>query len=247
VSQPVEPTSFGPNKGPGTIIDDPSYVHGLTRTATSPVTVTLGGRESCGGLLVYTKYSLQLAAGAQTPTYWPSGETGELPCQVNAGGYYPDAPPTRESERDGGCVFHGLEVNAQSMPDVPWLPGSNVPLAVVPWRPSLPRGSAYSDFCRVQWTSWGAPTATGVGVFRNGFDQWGVKAQLSGLGWCPKLGIAYTRLKATLFGAGEPITGSGNLSPSVANRLRRGGRSLPPHAHVQVEPAAAHCVEGLSG
>jgi hypothetical protein len=41
----------------------------------------------------------------------------------------------------------------------------------------------------------------------------------------------YTRLKATLFGAGEPMTGTGYLTSSSANRLRRGERSLPPHAH----------------
>jgi hypothetical protein len=265
-NRPVEPSSFGPNSGPGTILDDPNYVQALewsswggaqatatgrvrletTRTATSPVTVTLDGLESCGGLLVYTSYSLQLALGVQTPMYWPSGETGTFPCHVNAGGYYPNASFTRSSEAQGGCVFHGLEVNAQSDPDFPWLPGSNAPVAVVPWTPRLPRGSAYSFFCRMQWTTWTQPTVVGEGVLRNGFTQWGVKVQLSQLGWCPKLGVAYTHLAMTLYGSGEAITGQGNLSRSAANRLRSnvGRHGLSTHIYRQAEPASAGCVEG---
>jgi hypothetical protein len=265
-NRPIEPTSFGPNSGPGTILDDPNYVQALewsswggaqatgtgrvrletTRTAMSPVTVTLGGLESCGGLLIYSSYSLQLASGAQTPMYWPSGQTGTFPCHVNAGGYFPNAPFTRSSEAQGGRVFHGLEVNAQSDSDFPWLPGGNAPLAVVPWTPRLPRGSAYTLFCRMQWTAWAQSTVTGKGVMRNGIKQWGAKAQLSQPGWCSKLGIAYTHLTMTLYGNGDEITGQGNISKSAAIRLRSnvGRHGLSTHVYRQAEPSGAGCVEG---
>jgi hypothetical protein len=263
-NQPTRPASFGPNKGPGMILDDPNYVQGIqwnswgeaqatgagqvsletTRTATSPVTVILGGLEQCGGLSVYSSYSLQLAAGASAPKYWPSGQTGTFPCRVVAGGYFPSGPFTRKGEAAGGCVFQGLEANAQFFAQFPWLGGDDASLTNLTWTPRLPRGSAYTLFCRMQWTAWAQPTVTGKGVLRNGVKQWGAKVQLSQPGWCPKLGVAYTHLMMTLYGSGEEITGQGNISKSAANRLRssigRSGSST--HVYQQAEPARAGCV-----
>jgi hypothetical protein len=189
--------------------------------------------------MVYTAYELQLLPPFAPPLYWSSGKAGAFPCHVNAGGYYPGGPRSRELERRGECPFAGLEVNDHTASDFNWLPGGNKPLAAIPWRPRL--SGAYSLFCRMDWSSWGDPTVTGEGVLRNGFDQWGVKATLSDLAWCPKLGVAYTRLQMKVYGTGEPITG-GNLSQSTARRLRQDvGRSRY-RSYTQVEPAVAGCV-----
>jgi hypothetical protein len=78
-------------------------------------------------------------------------------------------------------------------------------------------------------------------VLRNGFDQWGVKATLSDLAWCPKLGVTYTRLQVKVYGNGESVP-SGNLSQATAKRLRADvGRSRY-RSYTQVEPAVAGCV-----
>jgi hypothetical protein len=183
----VEPTQFGPNEGPGTYVDDPTYVHAITwqswggARATgegliqpnvssldepiSHVSVTLSGLQSCGGLMVYTGYELQLLPPSVPPLYWSSGKAGGFPCHVNAGAYYPGGPRSREIERRGECPFGGLEVNDHTASDFDWLPGSNKPLAAIPWRPRF--SGAYSLFCRMDWSRWGAD-----GEWRGSAAQW---------------------------------------------------------------------------
>jgi hypothetical protein len=262
----AEPTEFSPNRGPspgGTAsLPGLGYVRGLTwtswggtratgvgrvrllndRTSASSVTVTLGGLESCAGVMIYTSYSLELGVGAQRPRYWPSGQTGRFPCFISAGAYIPQSPLARVPEAQGSCVFHGLAVRSQGAPGLPWLVGTDE-TPDVKWSPHLPRGSAYSLFCRTQWTKWGEPIVTGRGVLRNGVKQWGVKVQLSQPAWCRQLGVAYNRLTMTVYGNGEPITGHGNISKGDANRLRGDiGRSgVGSRQYRQVEPPSADC------
>jgi hypothetical protein len=266
-NQAVEPTSFSPDKGPGAALYAHEYVRGLTwsswgaaqatgsgqvsiettRTATSPVTVTLSGLEDCGGLQVYSSYSLQLAAGAASPARWPSGQTGTFPCRVSAGGYFPDGPSyIRSSEAQGGCIFGGLNANLQFANAFPWLGGNDADYTNLPWSPRLPRGSAYTGFCRVHWSPWARPTVVGTGALRNGVKQWGAKAVLSQPEWCRELGVAYTRLTMTLYGAGEEITGMGDITASAAKKLKSeiGRPGFQPHVYKQAEPNDIGCTTG---
>ena len=192
--------------------------------------------------MTYGTYSLQLALGSRQPRYWPSGQTGSFPCRISAGAYIPGSALARQPETQGGCVFHGLEIRSQGASGLPWL-ASIVEPPAVSWRPGLPRGSAYSGFCRMQWSTWGVPIVTGKGVLRTGVKQWGVKAQLAQPAWCRGLGVAYSQLVMTLYGNGEPITGQGNISKAAADRLRSeiGRPGLRRRTYRQLEPASASC------
>lgn len=261
----LEPTEFSPTSGPGpgaASLPGVGYVQALKwtswggpeatgtgrvrlltdRTSASTVSVTLRGARNCGGVMAYSTYSLQLPQGSQQPRYWPSGQTGGFPCRISAGAYIPGSALARRPEAQGGCVFHGLEIHNQGAPGLPWLAYIFEPPAIS-WNPGLPRGSAYSGFCRMQWSTWGAQTVTGKGVLRTGVKQWGVKVQVGQPAWCRGLGVAYSRLVMTLYGSGEPISGQGNISQGAANRLRseihRPGLSR--RTYRQLEPASAGC------
>jgi hypothetical protein len=86
--------------------------------------------------------------------------------------------------------------------------------------------------------NWTKSTAVSRGVMRNGFDQWGVTAELGALAWCPGQAISYTSLSMTLYGRGEVIRGAGNVSKSEADRLVRriGERGISKQVYRQTKP-----------
>jgi hypothetical protein len=226
-SSAVEPGSFGPNSGPADVVEASNYVQGIAwsswggttavgsgrvflfqdRKSTSPVTVTLGGLTTCAGQSLYTTYTLSLAAGAQAPMYWPKGQKGSFPCHVTAALYDPYERSERSTVALGYCVLNnGLTI-----------PGREA----VAWTPPPPRGGAYVGTCATLWTAWASSLATGRGVMRDGLRQWPAKTELSGLAWCPRIGLGYSKLAMTLYGPGETIRGKGGVSKRDATRLRR--------------------------
>jgi hypothetical protein len=225
-SGPVEPTTFGPDKGPGPYIEASNYVEGITwsswggsqatgsgrvrllvGTTTSPVTVTLGGLTDCGGQSIYTTYSLALAPAAATPRFWPDGQNGSFPCHITAGYLNPTDPGERQAAARGDCTFNGLvKLGTYATP--------------VPWAPVPPRGR-YVGLCRMSWRSWGSSSAIGTGIMRNGFSQWAAVDEVSGLAWCPSQGLAYTKAKMTLYGKGEKLTKKGSVTKGEAAHLLR--------------------------
>lgn len=264
----IEPDHFG---GIGQSTDDPwtysKYVQGLhwsswggvqatatgsvwlsvpSSSETSPVVVTLGGLQTCGGQLIYTSYSLQLRAAATAPSGWPRGETGRFPCTINAGGYYPSDRLAREETDEGQCPLDGIANEFDGN--------------TVRWRPGLPRGALGSYLCRPRWSSWGKSIAVGEAVFRDGLRQWGARITLSGLAFCtrdgvsrdgrfaasPQLGVSYTRLTMTLYGRGEPEPSRPPFGVSATDLTRLLGAARRPHVkratYRQEAPGAEGCL-----
>jgi hypothetical protein len=221
------PEAFGPDKGPGPYIEARTYVRsvhwtswgGSTATgagevmllnntsATSPVSITFGGLTTCGGQMIYTTYTLTLAAGAATPKYWAQGQHGMFPCHITAGYFNPNDHGEHAAAARGDCTFNGLvKLGTYSEP--------------APWMPETPRGAHYFGLCRMAWASWGGPTASVTAIMRNGFTQWAATAKLSGLAWCPDQALAYTALTMTLYGTGEKIPSRmGSVTKREAERL----------------------------
>ena len=178
----------------------------------SPVTVVLGGLRRCGGVPVYTTYSLELAAGADQPEQWPTGQTGSFPCSVGADGF------ARRTPRGGGCIVGFLH---HPLPDPEGLRQS-----YPRFHPALP-GGGVTAFCHLRWTHWGGRIAVGDGLRENlhgGYGpqgperNWPVRLQLGRTVWCPRAAqadpfsgggeetrttvpaLAYTVLKLTEYG-----------------------------------------------
>jgi hypothetical protein len=212
------------------------------RGQSSAVSVTLGGLTTCGGPRIYTSYSLTLQPGASTPEFWPDGERASFPCRLNAGRFYPSAPGEAKRYREGGCVMLGGIWPASNG-------GSDLPAASrvitskpTVWSPPLPHGPL-GGFCRTRWSGWGRAQATGLGVLRNGFEQWGVTAVVSAPRWCRHLGISYTHMVMTRYGAGEPIPPRGAVTKRDAARLvsHIDKRGFAPHVTRQVQSPAYDC------
>jgi hypothetical protein len=185
--------------------------------ATVPVSVIASGLSACGGISVYTSLVISPAPGAEAPPHFAQVQRDRnvLPCEVHAGGYV-----AGEDERHdpNGCFFKGLRE-----------------LIVTP---------PFSLFyCAMRWKGWGASTTTGTGVASIGFKQYGLRVRLSRIGWCAKWTVSYTHETAEIWGAGESITGMGNVSPGDAVRLKALiGRAGQPHksAHESM-PEGAGC------
>jgi hypothetical protein len=186
--------------------------------ATLPVTVSAAGLQTCGGVKIYTSLVINVAAGATAPPHFAQVQTDRevLPCAVHAGAYVAG----QEDRTDpNGCFFKGLKE-----------------LVIRP---------PFSLFyCAMHWRGWGDSTTTGTGVARIGFSQYGLRVKLSRVRWCAKWTISYTRETAEVWGAGEAITGMGNVSSGAAARLRGlVGRAGQPHKTVRLTmPSGAGCV-----
>jgi len=248
--KPVEPTVFASYRDGSKDSRDPTYVHELEWSSwgqaeasgsgsvrslgsdeASAVAVTLSAVKTCGGFSVYTHYALTLAEGAKRPKGWPRGQSGDFPCLVNAGAYYPSF--NRRSADAGGCQFRGLGLPSQT-------PSSFiVDLPSFEWKPALD----YNVFCRMQWKGWGKSSVTGTGVFRDGLRQWGVKVELSRLAWCPQLTVTYTRATMTRYGDPETITGHGNITRAEADHLRHnvGRKGIKTQRFRQTVPKSWGC------
>lgn len=243
--RPIEPTHFSPNDVSETLAPNywNSYVSDITWTswggdqafgtgrvsllewngATSPVTVTLAGKQDCAGVPVYTSYSLELAPGAMAPRQWPEGKTGTFPCERPSMFGYSPAPPE-------GCIFHGLGRSST------WHEGGRYPR----WQPKPPpepetetNGEA---LCYLKWRHWGQPTATAKGIrewLATPHSQeryWPVELKLSNPMWCPAAtssfpvvgasAITYGRLEMTLWGGPRRYEGT-NPSKAVGQRKGR--------------------------
>jgi hypothetical protein len=100
------------------------------------------------------------------------------------------------------------------------------------------------DYCAMRWKGWGASSTTGLGVARIGFQQYGLRVRLSLIHRCKQWALSYTQETAEIWGAGETLTGQGNVSSSEAARLRAlVGRAGQPHKTVRLTmPGGAECV-----
>jgi hypothetical protein len=142
------------------------------------------------------------------------------PCAVHAANYV-----AKQSERGdlNGCLFKGL-------------------------REVIIRSPFSLFYCAMRWQGWGNSMTTGLGVARIGFQQYGLQVRLSRVRWCRQWTVSYTQEIAEVWGAGETITGMGNVSPADADRLRTEiGRPGQPHKTVrETMPGEAGCVGSAS-
>jgi hypothetical protein len=187
--------------------------------ATVPVTVSAAGLRTCGGISVYTSLVISPAAGATAPPHFAQVQDDRevLPCAVHGGAYVAGQD---ERHDPNGCFFKGL-------------------------RELVIRPPFSLFYCAMHWKGWGGSTATGTGVARVGFQQYGLRVKLRRVRWCRQWTVSYTQETAEIWGAGEPLTGQGNVSSGQAARLRALiGRSGQPHKTVHEAMAGgAGCVE----
>lgn len=148
---------------------------------TSPISVTLSGRQRCAGLQVYTTYSLTLAPGATAPPGWSEGRSGRFPCVIALPGGY-------QGERLGP---HSNCISGLYAPN-----GNPRDLPVAPWQPK-PRGGHWF-LCRLHFSSWGQTRAVGGGSAGlpshavRGRSEWPIRIELSKPVWCPRAGGGYS-------------------------------------------------------
>lgn len=249
---PVEPTAFGPMAEP---FDGQSYVFGVKWSSwgepeatgtgrvratnnveiADPVTISLSGLMRCHGQLIYTRYALGVAPGGQPGFDWSRAKSGVFPCQVTAGNVItPRFSPHPNDYKHCAGFSTGR-----------WVP------ELTPRVPTKP--NVQSDYCAMRWTRFGNGTTVGLGVFRDLFRQWPVKAKLSGIAWCPgtdsMTAMSYTRLSMKLYGNGvQTETTTDQADEQAARRLRRdiGRRGLKVRTYVYTKPITPHCVK-LSG
>ncbi len=180
--------------------------------ATVPVVVSASGLRSCGGVSVYTSLVINLALGATAPPHFAQVQHDDkiTACAVHAGSY---VAGKEERIDPNGCFFKGL-------------------------RELVIRPPFSLNYCAMRWQGWGGSTTTGEGVARIGYKQYGLRVRLSRVRWCKQWTVSYTQEIAEIWGAGETLTGIGNVSSGQAARLRaligRGGQ-----AHKVVREAMA--------
>lgn len=250
---PVEPTAFSPMVEP---FDGQGYVYGVrwaswggaeaTGTGrvratndgeiTDPVTISLSGLVRCYGQLMYTQYALGLAPGGVPGFNWSRAKSGEFPCRVTAGNSLTPRFFPRPNDYKK-CVGWGTGR---------WAPELTPPPPVKP--------NVSSDYCAMQWSRFGSATTVGLGVFRDLFRQWPVKAELSDIAWCPgtdsTTALSYTRLSMKLYGNGvQTETTTYQEDEQAARRLRReiGRRGLKVRSYRYTKPITSHCVSLSSG
>jgi hypothetical protein len=177
--------------------------------ATVAAVVSVSGRESCDGVLIYTSLTMQPAAGVVAPSQFALVERDIYlsPCQVH-GGSYVAGRDERTQPQD--CFFTGL---------------SNKLLFG-----SIPSYRFGAEYCAMRWVGWGTPTAVGIGVARKTEWQYGVRVRLSHPAWCSAWTVSYTQETIELWGKGEPLLGLGAVSRASERRLEaRIGRKGQPH------------------
>jgi hypothetical protein len=197
-------------------VDASTGPHNL-QSVSLPVVITASGLRGCGGISVYTSLSMSPAAGATTPPHFSQVErdTHVGPCLVHAGVYVAG----KEERRDAnGCFFKGL-------------------------REVVIRPPFSLFYCAMRWRGWGKSTTVGLGVARIGFQQYGLRVKLNRSRWCGRWTVSYTQEIAEVWGAGEALTGTGNVSSAAAARLRGlVGRSGQPHRTLHLNiPGGARC------
>lgn len=188
---------------------------------TSPVSIVLGGLQSCGGFRVYTTYSLTLAPGAKEPRFWPEGRTYRFPCSLSITGQYAGERLGRRSN----CIFGLYPPTGEYSPPASWQP--------------TPPGRRWF-LCELHFTNWGKSVAVGSGTVRLGSDvakrgqryEWPMRIELSRPVWCPSSGafpgaITYSMLRVRLRGndlanAGHHRLFVQHITPS-AKKCRMGG------------------------
>jgi len=186
--------------------------------ATVPVVVSATGLHSCGGISVYTSLIITPAPGATAPPHFAQVQRDAkvTACAIHASSYV--AGQEERTDPDG-CFFKGL-------------------------RELVIRPPFSLNYCAMRWKGWGGTTTVGMGVARIGFEQYGLRVRLSRVRWCRQWTVSYTQEIAEVWGAGEALTGQGNVSSGQAARLRaligRGGEA---HNVVREEMAGgAGCV-----
>lgn len=228
-------TSWGGTTAEGTGLVSLVQEH-KAKGQTSPVSIVLGGLETCGGFQVYTTYSLTLAPGAQEPRFWPEGKTYRFPCSLSTGQQY-------AGER------LGLRDNC--------LQGLNPPLGEqgefsppVRWQPSPP--GKYWYLCALHFKNWGKSKAIGTGIVRLGsvaaqkeankgrLYEWPMRIELSRPVWCPSSGgfpgaITYSTLRVRVRGnhlpAGHHRLFTQRITPSVV-KCRTGSPEMTLYGEV---------------
>lgn len=145
-----------------------------------------------------------------------SASVASPPPVVHAGAY---VAGQEERTDPNGCFFKGL-------------------------REVIIRSPFSLDYCAMRWKGWGASNTTGLGVARIGFQQYGLRVKLSRIRRCRQWAMSYTQETAEIWGAGETLTGQGNVSSGAAARLRAlVGRAGQPHKTVRLTmPGGAGCV-----
>ncbi len=187
---------------------------------TSPVSVTLSGRQRCAGLLAYTTYSLVLAPGAVSPPDWPTFSSGRFRCYLAlAGGYH-----GQRLGAHSNCI-HGLYEPTGD-------PREHI-INVASWFPTPPGGS-YWLLCRLHFSGWGTPRAIGGGIAAiaghaiKGQNEWPIRIELSKPVWCPRASdgygsaIGYSLLKIRFLGSDFASAG---VRSSYRQRMNARGHS----------------------
>jgi hypothetical protein len=250
---PVEPTAFGPVVEP---FDGQYYVFDVTwaswgdpeATGTGrvrvtndaeiadPVTISLNRLVRCHGQLMYTQYALGVAPGGVPGFEWARVKSGQFPCQVTAGNAITPRYPGRPND-----YTHCVNFDTGR-----WAP------ALTPSPPVKPNST--SEFCGMQWSGFGHATTVGLGISRDLFWQWPVKAELSGIAWCPgtdsATALSYTRLSMKTYGKGaQTVTTTDQADNQEARLLRReiGRRGVKVRAYRYTKPITPHCVRLSSG
>lgn len=159
---------------------------------------------------------------ATAPPHFSQVQTDEDvgPCRVHAGAY---VAGQQERTDPNGCFFKGL-------------------------KETIIRSPFSLDYCAMHWHGWGQATTTGLGVARIGFKQYGLRVRLSQIRTCQRWGATYTQETAEVWGAGEAITGQGNVSDSEAAKLTALiGRAGQPHKTLRLSlPGRAGCASTAS-
>jgi hypothetical protein len=195
---------------------------------TAPVSIMASHPVPCGGQLVYSHFTLTPLPGASEPRDFAEVQTRQLPCHVQALGYY--AGIEAVANTTGDCLFKGV-ANA------------------------LPSGFGYLGYCRMEWKQWGQASTVGTGIGRavtlpSGCDgrhsecDYGIRVRLGTPAWCPAYGMSYTRERLEIFGSGV-VTDSEpravEIAPSVEHRLLATIGHAKPHLYFQQASKAQGC------
>ncbi|HWK25764.1 MAG TPA: hypothetical protein VNS09_04330 [Solirubrobacter sp.] len=176
-----------------------------------PIEITLSGRVDCGGVPLFTSYTLTLPEGQTPPMYFDLYRTRNHRCRVmglpSGDGKIGLLQPTLPGGYSRGQL--------QSKADRPTTSGP------IPCKGDSPgRWFESSDLCRSYWQNWTGTTATGKGIWRRNrviprvwseTRDFGVKVVFSSPTWCEGLGVVYGHETFTTYGDG--IVNNGHATP----------------------------------